>query len=88
MVVVAVVLGEGLLENRSPNGIIETDFRENSIVSAVIILHWNVVVDDHSVRNTKGPEVHSVDAIRAHFVDIVDKDALDAAWNFGEGSES
>ena len=83
VIVVAVYLGEGLFENRSPNGIIETDFGENSIVSAILVIrHWNVIVDDDSMRNTKSIEIHSVDTVRAHFVVLVDKDALDAAWNF------
>ena len=42
-----------------------------------------VIVDDDRVRDTKGVEIHTVDAVGVHF--IVEEDLLHAALCFSEG---
>ena len=66
--VVAVVLGKGFLENRTPEGTIlaqTSNLRGKCSISLVI--KRKVIVDDDRVRYTKGVKIHGIDAVGVHF---------------------
>ena len=85
MAVVAVVLGEGLLQKRSPEGLIGAHLREDGVIIAIPLLDGQEIVDDNRVGNAESVEVHRVDALRAHL--IVYEYALDAAWDLRKGGD-
>ena len=87
VLVVTVVLGEGLLEEGTPDALILRDLGEEGGVAAVnppSLSKRQVVIDDDRVRQTEGEEVHSVDTVATDLVVRVDENLLHAAWNFSE----
>ena len=86
MSVVAMVLGECLLENGSPCRAVRAKLRENSVVSSIPLFGWNEVIHNDGVRDTKSVEVDSIDAVGAQLAIIFDEEILDAAWLLREGS--
>ena len=85
MAVVSVELAEGLLQNRSPEGLIGAHLREDGGGMGAPSLDGDVIVDNDRVRDAERVEVHSVDAPVALL--IVHEDSLDAAWLLREGRD-
>ena len=85
MAVVSVELAEGLLQKRSPEGLIGAHPREDGVSIAVPSLDGDVIVDNDRVRDAERVEVHRVDAPVALL--IVHEDSLDAARHLGEGRD-
>ena len=72
MLEVAVVLGKGLLKNSTPEGSILTHFGRVSFEPSLTVrFHWQKIVNDDCVRDTKDEEIHTVDAAGALLVFIV-----------------
>ena len=83
--VVAVVLGKGLLKNYTPNGAIRPRFGcVRGVCSVASFINGHVVVDNDRVRDTKGVEIHTVDAIGAQLVFSVQEDRIQAALLLSE----
>ena len=86
VLVVTVVLGEGLLEDGTPDALIFRDLGEESGVAAFnppSLSKRQVVIDDDRVRHTEGEEVQGVDAVSADGI-VVEENLLHAAWDFSE----
>ena len=62
MLIVTVELGEGLLEDWSPDRLIITDMSEEGLFGAC--LQWQEVIDKDGVRHTKSIDVHTIYTIR------------------------
>jgi hypothetical protein len=75
--VVAVVLCEGFLEDRTVDGFVFSDFSVQCSVGVSVLLKWEVVVDNDCVRDAKGVELESVDTGSAHI--FIQEDFLEAA---------
>ena len=56
------------------------------MVVGTVLLKWEVVVDNDSVRDAEGVELHGVDAVSAHIG--VQEHVLEAASFFGKGRSS
>ena len=84
VVVVAVVLGEGLLENGHPESLVGPDMSEEGIVAVAPLLHRQPVVDYDGVRDAQRPDIDAVDAVRAEAVGRVEEDLLQAVWNLSD----
>jgi hypothetical protein len=89
VLVVAVVLGEGFLDDRTNDGFVwsnlSIDCSEFAIPSCLKREH---VVDNDCVGDAEGVELKSVDSGVAYFVLLVQEDLLHAAWDFGQGRSS
>lgn len=85
MAVVSVELAEGLLQKRSPKGLIGAHLREDGLGSGARSLDGDVIVDNDRVRDAEQVKVHSVDAPVALL--IVHEDSLDAACLLREGRD-
>ena len=83
--VVSVELAEGLLQNRSPEGLIGAHLREDGVKVTVPFFEGQEIVDNDRVRDSERVEVHSVDAPGAHL--IVHEDSLNAARDLREGRD-
>ena len=84
VVVVAVVLGEGLLKNGHPESLVGPDMSEEGVVAVAPLLHRQPVVDYDGVRDAQRPDIDAVDAVRAEAVGRVEEDLLQAVWNLGD----
>ena len=84
VLVVSVVLGEGLLEDGTPEALILRDRGKEGSVSTAIIIKRKVVVDNDCVGQAEGVEVYSVDAVGTDGVIRVEENLLHAAWNLSE----
>ena len=84
---VAVVLGEGFLDDRTKEGLVCSNLGIHCIPGASIPRwrKWEPVVDNDCVGDAEGVEIKSVDAGVAHFVVFIQEDALHTAWYFGKG---
>ena len=82
------VLGEGLLEDGTPEGLILRDCGEEGSIATSLLCKRQVVIDDDRVGQTEGEEVHSVDTVGTQFVVRVDENLLHAAWNFSESGST
>ena len=71
MIVVAVVLGKGLLKDGTPDCSICAN---PGILGAAILIQGQVIIDDDGVRDAEGVKVDSVDTQFAYFVHIVEED--------------
>lgn len=88
VLVVAMVLGEGLFKDGSPERGVVSDVREKSGVARAPGAEGKVVIDDDGVGEAKGVEVDGVDSVGGKSVSGVDKDLLEAAWDLGECGSS
>ena len=84
VLVVSVVLGEGLLDDGTPEALILRDCGKEGVPAISPLSKRQVVIDDDRVRQTEGEEVHSVDTVATDLVVRVDENLLHAAWNFSE----
>ena len=85
MAVVSVELAEGLLQKRSPEGLIGAHLREEVFGILTPSLDGDVIVDNDRVRDAEQVKFHSVDAPVALL--IVHEDSLDAACLLREGRD-
>ena len=82
VLVVAVVLGEGFLEDGSP----DCSIRANAgVLGLAICVKGQVIIDDDCVRDAEGVEVDSVDTHRVDFVHIVEEDLFHATRVLRDG---
>ena len=88
VLVVSVVLGEGLLDDGTPEALILRDFGKEGSPATSPLLKRQVVIDDDRVGQTEGEEVHSVDTVGTELGVRVDENLLHAAWNFSENGSS
>ena len=66
VLVIAMVLGKGFLEDGTIDRFIMSSLSIQSLVVAVShLLKWEVVVDNYCVRDAEGVELYSVDAVLA-----------------------
>ena len=67
--IVAVVLGKGFLENRTPERAILTNSSQSGggFTSIAKVRDRKEIVDDDGVRDTKGVEVYGIDTVSARF---------------------
>ena len=84
--VVAMVLGKGFLEDRAIDRFIFACRSVQCMVVVARLLKWEIVVDNDSVRDAEGVELHGVDAVCAHL--FVHENFLHAASFFGKGRSS
>ena len=84
VLVVAVVLGEGLLQNGHPESLVGPDMSEEGIVAVAPLLHRQPVVDYDGVLDAQRPDIDAVDAVRAEAVGRVEEDLLQAVWNLSD----
>ena len=84
VLVVAVVLGEGLLQNGHPESLVGPDMSEEGIVAVAPRLHRQPVVDYDGVLDAQRPDIDAVDAVRAEAVGRVEEDLLQAVWNLSD----
>ncbi len=86
--VVAMELGEGLFNKGSPKRTIMGDLVKNSAwhvrLRGVVPLlpYWQVVVNDHSVGNTKGVHVDTIDTSLIEGLILVKEHFFNATWYF------
>ena len=64
---VAMVLGKGFLENRTPERTIRTNLSQLSGMSSILVRERKEIVDDDGVRDTHGVEVYGIDTVSARF---------------------
>jgi len=76
MLVVAVELGKALLVDGAPDGLVSTDISKVGFGT----IQREVVIDNDSVRDSEGVEVHRIDALSVENVLRVDEKLLDAAF--------
>lgn len=84
VLVVTVILGEGFLDDGNPEGTFIALFSpitEASEEGIALAVQRKVVINDDGVRNTESEEVHSVDAVWAKLVCIVEEHFLNSAWD-------
>ena len=84
VLVVAVVLGEGLLQNGHPESLVGPDMSEEGIVAVAPRLHRQPVIDYDGVLDAQRPDIDAVDAVRAEAVGRVEEDLLQAVWNLSD----
>jgi len=84
--VVAVVLGKGLLEHHTPDCAIVAEQSQPRVQLSSILIRseGQVIVDYDRVRDTKAVKIHTVDAVFAQLIFIVQEDLFYAARNRSE----
>ena len=66
VLVIAIVLGKGFLKDGAIDRFIMSSLSIQSLIVAVSHFHkWEVVVDNHCMRDAEGVELYSVDAVLA-----------------------
>ena len=82
VLVVAVVLGKGFLEDGSP----DCSIRANAgILGLAISIQGQVIIDDDCVRDAEGVEVDTVDTHWADFIHVVEENPFHAARVLRDG---
>ena len=83
-------LGERLLDERSPEGIVITELGEKSpfffVRVAVDIDNRKPVIDDNSGGESETVELEAIDSCSVLLVVLVEEDLLDTAGHLSEGS--
>ena len=86
VLVVAMVLGEGLLENSTPEGAILSDLGRVSFPPSIAVRPYGqIIVDNDRVGLAEDVEIHAVDAVGARLILSVEEDLLQAVLLFSEG---
>ena len=84
--IVSMELGERLLDERSPEGIVITEFGENSGFFTICSLDRKPVINDNSGWESETVEFEAVDSCSVLLVFFVEEDLLDTAWHLGKRS--
>ena len=85
--VVSMELGKGLLNERSPEGIVITEFGENSGFRTINFSYYRKpVINDNSGWESEAVEFEAVDSCSVLLVFFVEEDLLDTAWHLGKRS--
>ena len=84
VLVVAVVLGDGLLQNGHPESLVGPDMGEEGVVAPAPRLQGQPVVDYDGVLDAQRPDIDAVDAVRAEAVGRVEEDLLQAVRDLGD----
>ena len=79
-------LGKGLLNERSPEGIVITEFGENSGFRTITSSDRKPVINDNSGWESEAVEFEAVDSCSVLLVFFVEEDLLDTAWHLGKRS--
>lgn len=86
MLVVAVQLGEGFLEESRPQGTIVTRLgEEGDLLALLVCSQGQEVIDDDSVGHVQFPELDSVDALLIQSVVFGEEDFFHAAGELSDG---
>lgn len=86
MGVVAVVLGEGLLDDGDPHGAVSAEVREQgAIVTVPKLAHGQPVIDNDGVGDAESVEVDAVGTLRVELSVGVEEDLLHAAGPLSNG---
>ncbi len=80
--VVAVKLGKSFFQDLHPHAVIAGDLAEGRHGLAVPLEVRNVVIDDDSVRDTKSPQVDTIDASIVKIGTVVEEDFFHALGLF------